>query len=42
MKAYFVYMNQSCPQGHDVQHWLETEAQMIARRAGIGIGDYGE
>jgi hypothetical protein len=33
MKAYLIYLNQGSPQGHDVQHWLEAEAQMIATPA---------
>ena len=36
-KAYFIYLNQGCPQAHDVQHWLEAEAQVTeARKAGRG------
>jgi hypothetical protein len=26
-RAYFIYLNQRCPQGQDVEHWLEAEAQ---------------
>jgi hypothetical protein len=29
-KAYFIYLNQGCPEGRDVQHWLAAEAQMTA------------
>jgi len=29
-KAYFIYLNQGSPQGHDVQHWLEAEAQALS------------
>jgi len=31
-KAYFCYVNQGSPQGHDVQHWLAAEAELIAER----------
>ena len=31
-KAYFSYVNQGSSQGHEVQHWLEAEAELIAER----------
>jgi hypothetical protein len=31
-KAYFSYVNQGSPHGHEVQHWLAAEAQLIAER----------
>jgi hypothetical protein len=31
-RAYFTYVNQGSAQGHDVQHWLEAEAQLLAER----------
>jgi hypothetical protein len=31
-KAYFSYLNQGSLQGHEVQHWLAAEAQLIAER----------
>lgn len=31
-KAYFSYVNQGSSQGHEVQHWLEAESQLIAER----------
>jgi hypothetical protein len=31
-RAYFSYVNQGSPQGRDVQHWLEAEAQLLAER----------
>jgi len=31
-KAYFTYVNQGSLPGHDVQHWLEAEAQLLAER----------
>jgi hypothetical protein len=31
-KAYFSYVNQGSPQGHEVQHWLAAEAELIAER----------
>jgi hypothetical protein len=29
-KAYFNYLNQGSLPGHDVRHWLEAEAQLLA------------
>lgn len=31
-KAYFSYVNQGSSQGHEVQHWLEAEKQLLAER----------
>jgi Protein of unknown function (DUF2934) len=31
-RAYFTYVNQGSMPGHDVQHWLEAEAQLLAER----------
>ena len=31
-RAYFMYVNEGFPQGHDVQHWLEAERQFGGRR----------
>jgi hypothetical protein len=31
-KAYFTYVNQGSRQGHEVQHWLAAEAELIAER----------
>jgi hypothetical protein len=31
-KAYFTYVNQGSPSGHEVQHWLKAEAELIAER----------
>ena len=31
-RAYFSYVNQGSLPGHEVQHWLEAEAQLIAER----------
>jgi hypothetical protein len=31
-KAYFSYVNQGSSQGHEVQHWLQAEAELIAER----------
>ena len=31
-RAYLNYVNQGAQPGHDVQHWLEAEAQLIAER----------
>ena len=31
-KAYFTYVNQGSLPGHEVQHWLEAEAHLIAER----------
>jgi hypothetical protein len=31
-KAYFTYVNQGSSQGHEVQHWLAAETELIAER----------
>ena len=31
-RAYFSYLNQGSLPGHDVQHWLEAEAHLLAER----------
>jgi hypothetical protein len=31
-KAYFNYVNQGSRPGHEVQHWLAAEAELIAER----------
>jgi len=31
-KAYFIYLDRGCPQGQDVQHWLEAESQVATAR----------
>ena len=31
-KAYFAYENQGSEPGHEVQHWLKAEADLIAER----------
>jgi hypothetical protein len=31
-RAYFSYVNMGSLPGHEVQHWLEAEAQLIAER----------
>jgi hypothetical protein len=31
-KAYFAYENQGSQPGHEVQHWLAAEAELIAER----------
>jgi hypothetical protein len=31
-KAYFTYVNQGSRPGHEVQHWLQAEAELIAER----------
>jgi len=31
-RAYFAYENQGSLQGHEVQHWLTAEAELIAER----------
>jgi len=31
-KAYFSYVNEGSLPGHEVQHWLEAEAELIAER----------
>jgi hypothetical protein len=31
-RAYFCYVNQGSRPGHEVQHWLAAEAELIAER----------
>jgi hypothetical protein len=31
-RAYFAYVNQGSQDGHEVQHWLAAEAELIAER----------
>jgi len=31
-KAYFTYVNQGSLDGHEVQHWLQAEADLISER----------
>ena len=31
-RAYFSYVNQGSLQGHEVQHWLDAEAELLAER----------
>ena len=31
-RAYFSYLNEGARPGHDVQHWLDAEAKMLAER----------
>ena len=31
-RAYFSYVNQGSLQGHEVQHWLAAQAELIAER----------
>ena len=30
--AYFAYVNEGCPEGRHVQHWLDAEAGLIKAR----------
>jgi hypothetical protein len=30
-RAYFIYLDQGCRDGHDVEHWLAAEKQMACR-----------
>ncbi len=32
-RAYFSYVNQGSQSGHEVQHWLAAEAELIAERS---------
>lgn len=32
-RAYFIYVNQGSLEGHEVQHWLVAEAELIAERS---------
>ena len=31
-RAYFSYVNEGSRPGHEVQHWLEAEAELLAER----------
>jgi hypothetical protein len=31
-RAYFTYVNQGSQPGHEVQHWLQAEAELLAER----------
>jgi hypothetical protein len=31
-RAYFTYVNEGSQPGHEVQHWLEAEAQLLKER----------
>jgi hypothetical protein len=31
-KAYSIYQARGCPQGQDLQHWLEAETHVIGER----------
>jgi hypothetical protein len=31
-RAYFTYVNQGSPQGREVQHWLQAEAELVQER----------
>jgi hypothetical protein len=31
-RAYFTYVNQGSREGHEVQHWLTAEAELISER----------
>lgn len=28
-RAYFIYLNQGCPQGQDLKHWFQAEAEAL-------------
>jgi hypothetical protein len=28
IRAYFIYISAGCPEGQEMQHWLEAEAQL--------------
>lgn len=31
-RAYFIYIRAGCPEGQEMQHWLEAEAQSLRAR----------
>jgi hypothetical protein len=39
-RAYFSYVNDGSPQGRQVQHWLDAEAQLIAERNRTRVHGY--
>lgn len=30
IRAYLIYLNEGCPSGRELRHWLEAEAQLLA------------
>lgn len=36
-RAYEIFMERGCPEGRDLEHWLEAEAQLRARTASPSI-----
>lgn len=38
--AYFTYLNQGSLHGHDVEHWLAAEAELVAERKLAGVHGY--
>ena len=39
-RAYFSYVNQGSLPGHDVQHWLDAEAHLLAERNRTRVHGY--
>ena len=39
-RAYFSYVNTGSLPGHEVQHWLEAEAQLLAERNQTRVHGY--
>jgi hypothetical protein len=39
-RAYFSYVNQGSRSGHEVQHWLEAEAQLLVERGRTRTHDF--
>lgn len=38
-RAYFIYVYEGASPGHEVQHWLEAEAQLLAERNHTAVPD---
>jgi hypothetical protein len=37
-RAYEIYLERGCPEGRDLEHWLEAETQLGSAMAGNGNG----
>ena len=39
-RAYFTYVNQGSQDGHEVQHWLQAETELITERNRTRVHDF--
>lgn len=33
LRAYEIWVHEGCPEGHDTEHWLRAEAEVVGRGA---------